>query len=135
MAPIAIGFGVLLTLLGGGYYSAAFAMREDPTQSVSITVLIPAFFGLALVALGVVARNDKYRVHAMHGAAFLGLIGAIMPIVMVILALGVRGQAFEPFKHGEQLAMAVICAIFVSLCAKSFIDARAARKLKEPRTE
>lgn len=123
MAPIAIFFGVILTLLGGGCY--AYTGMEH------ITSLFPAFFGLPLIVLGIAAFNDKYRMHAMHGAAVLGLVGFAVPGVMVILAVLVNGKPFEPIKHGEQTAMAVLSGIFLALCVKSFIDARAARKQKE----
>lgn len=121
MAPLAIGFGVLLTLLGGGMYVY--------TEMASITALIPAFFGLPLIGLGVVAQNEKARMHAMHGAALIGLVGFAMPAYMVIAGLA-RGDEFGLAK-GEQAAMAVICGVFLGLCVKSFIDARAARKQKE----
>ena len=120
MAPLAIVFGVLLTLLGGGM----FVYTE-----FKITPLIPAFFGIPLIVLGVIARNDKFRMHAMHGAALLGLIGFGMPAYMVISGL-IKGDEFNVAKQ-EQAAMAVLCGLFVALCVKSFIDVRKARKQKE----
>jgi hypothetical protein len=121
MAPIAILFGVLLTLLGGGMYVY--------TEMVSVTALIPAFFGLPLIVLGVIALNEKARKHAMHLAAMLGLIGFAIPAYMVIAGL-IRGQEFNLAKQ-EQAAMAVLCLIFVAWCVKSFIDVRMARKQRE----
>jgi hypothetical protein len=126
MALLAIGFGVLLTLLGGGFYFY--------TGMEHMTSLIPAFFGLALIMLGVIARNDKFRMHAMHVAALVGLVGFAMPAYMVIAVL-VRQQEFERVKHGEQAAMAVICGVFLALCVKSFIDTRVERKRKEAETQ
>ncbi len=122
MAPFAILFGVLLTALGGGFYVY--------TDMASITAAIPAFFGIALIVLGVIALNEKFRMHAMHGAALIGLVGFAMPAFMVIKALA-GGATFEPIKHGEQTAMAVLSGIFLALCVKSFIDVRRARKQKE----
>ena len=133
MAPIAILFGVLLTLLGGGVY--AYSLATEPDRA-SMTSLIPAFFGISLIVLGVVARDEKKRMHAMHGAAMVGLIGFAIPAAMVILAL-IRGQAFQEgyeLRHGVQSIMAVLCAIFVGWCVKSFIDARKARKAREAQT-
>jgi hypothetical protein len=77
----------------------------------------------------VVAQNEKVRMHAMHGAALIGLVGFAMPAYMVIAGLA-RGDEFGLAK-GEQAAMAVICGVFLGLCVKSFIDARVARKQKE----
>jgi hypothetical protein len=125
MAPLAIGFGALLVLLGVGFCGAIFGS----TDVFQVTALIPAFFGAALIVLGLVARNDKFRMHAMHLAALVGLVGFAMPAYMVIKGL-VAGDPFGLAKQ-EQSAMAVLCFIFVALCVKSFIDARKARKLKE----
>ena len=52
MAPIAMLFGTLLVILGGVLYGMA--------EVKSVTALIPSFFGIALIVLGVVARTgDK----------------------------------------------------------------------------
>lgn len=126
MAPIAIVFGVLLMALG----ASAF-VQTDMEQK---TALIPAYFGIALLVLGVIALSDKARKHAMHVAALLGLVGFAMPAFMVIRAIVVQGQTFEPLKHGEQTAMSALCLIFLVLCVKSFINARSARKAKEAET-
>jgi hypothetical protein len=128
MAPLSIGFGVLLTLLGAGFCGGVYAVKEQ----FQFTALIPAFFGLALVVLGLVARNEKARMHAMHGAALLGLVGFGMPAIMVIRGL-INGSGVGPSQI-EQIAMVALCLTFVGLCVKSFVDARAARKAKEAET-
>lgn len=127
MAPIAMLFGVLLGVLGPSLY-----FLSDPEKQ-SLTAFIPSGFGLALIVLGVVARNDKFRMHAMHGAALVGLIGFAVPAFMVGRAL-ISGAAFDPVRHGGQAVMAALCLIFLGLCVKSFIDARTARKQKEAET-
>ena len=122
MGPIAVGFGVALTVLGIWAYIA--------TDRASITALIPAFFGLALVLLGRLAANDKLRMHVMHAAALIGLIGLAAPLVMLI-----RGMMREDFAWGVRqtalAGMAGLCGVFLVLCVKSFIDARRARKQAE----
>jgi uncharacterized membrane protein HdeD (DUF308 family) len=120
MAPIAMIFGTLLVLLGIGLYFATGAA----------TALIPAYFGIALDVLGVLARNEKLRMHAMHGAALIGLIGFVMPAIMVIKGLMSEVQP-SGWSMGGQIGMSVLCAVFLGLCIKSFIDARIARKRKE----
>ena len=120
MGPIAIGFGVTLTLLGIWAYAA--------TDRASVTALIPAFFGLALVLLGRLAANDKLRKHVMHAAALLGLVGVAAPLVMLIRGIMTREDFAWDVRAIEQALMAVLCAAFLALCVKSFSDARRARK-------
>src|SRR2546423_1723336 len=112
MSNLAILFGVLLGILGG----VLFGLSE----SHSPTALIPAGFGVGLILCGIVARNDKARMHAMHVAALIGLVGLVVPLVRVVPALA-SGSEFEPLKHGGQLAMAGLCGIFLAMCVKSFI--------------
>src|SRR4051794_24272793 len=102
MAPIAIVFGALLVALGPILY-----FLSDPTKQ-SPTAFIPSGFGIALILCGVLARNEKIRMHVMHVAALLGLIGFAVPAFMVGRALA-GGAEFEPVKHGGQLTMAALC--------------------------
>jgi uncharacterized membrane protein len=127
MSSISIVFGVLLTILGVGLYAGS-----DLEAARRLTALIPAAFGVLLFVCGIVARNEKARKHAMHFAALLGLIGCVMPLVMVIRRWSTTGE-FDATSRagGGQLAMAALCGIFVALCVKSFIDARKARKQTE----
>src|SRR4051812_39760745 len=116
MAPIAIVFGGLLTLLGGGFFVALGLVFSRATA------LIPPGFGVILIGLGLIARSERWRMHAMHVAALLGLAGAVMPIVMLFVGGFAPGS-----KLYENTAMAGLCAIFLALCVKSFINARRAR--------
>ena len=63
--------------------------------------------------------------HAMHGAALLGLVGFLVPAIRVILAF-VDGASINLAIAG-QIAMAILCAVFLVLCIRSFIAARRAR--------
>lgn len=120
MGPITIGIGVLLILLGVGFY---FAM---PTP----TALIPSGFGLVLAILGALAGNEKMRMHVMHVAVLIGLVGVLMPGYMSVKGL-LAEEIERPYAVAEQGIMAIICLVFVALCVKSFIDARKARKQQE----
>jgi hypothetical protein len=122
MARIAIAFGVLLTLLGIVLYTTSEPEHKSPTA------LIPSGFGLALVLLGQLARgaSDRGRMHIMHAAALIGLIGFAIPTGRVVWALSQGAEVGRAI--GGQIAMAVLCGIFLALCIKSFIDVRMARK-------
>jgi hypothetical protein len=117
--PIAIIFGVLLSILG----LVLVALTGAPTA------LIPVGFGVVLIALGISARNPKARKHAMHGAALVALIGFLIPAWRAISALA-GGAEFGRAVIGN-LIMAVLCAVFLVLCINSFIAARRARREKQ----
>lgn len=124
MSKAAIGFGIVLIGLGlGGYFG---------TGRTSVTALIPAFFGLLLVILGWVATrgSEKVRMHTMHVAAMLGLLGFVAPAVQALPKLGklLAGEAERPAAVVLQLVMAAVCAVFLGLCIKSFVDARRNRQ-------
>ncbi len=117
MPTTSIASGVLLILVGIAGY--AFSLIDG---NKSWTALIPATFGVLLVALGAAAKsNEGLRKHLMHAAVVVGLLGFLIPagrilsqISRVVLSLAVISQ----------VSMALICLVFVILCVKSFIDAR-----------
>jgi hypothetical protein len=122
MAPVAVGFGILLTVVGVVGYVL--------TERVSTTALIPTWFGIALLVLGVLAYKDSLRKHAMHLAALVGLVGFLGSAAMGLPKLATLlsgGEVERPAAVLSQSLMAVCCAVFVGLCVKSFIDARRAR--------
>ena len=121
MATTTIGFGVVLILLGlGGYFG---------TGMVSLTALIPAAFGLLLAVFGAMARDDKKRKMAMHIAVTVGLLGFLgtVPGLLKIGALLSGGEVARPAAVIAQSIMAVLMAVYVAMCVKSFIDARKKR--------
>jgi hypothetical protein len=111
-------FGIILIVLGvAGYWL---------TERVSITALIPAFFGAALLVCAIVAgASEGARKHAMHAAVAIGLIGAIMPLWRA-LPKAFGGEISKPAVM-EQLAMGVLLLIYVALGVQSFIAVRKAR--------
>jgi uncharacterized membrane protein len=117
MASTTILFGILLTLLGlVGYFL---------TGASSPTALIPALFGLLLLVLGFLARSESMRKHAMHAAAAVALVGCVGALVPLLRTpSGVR-PAMAVF---SQVTMAVLTALFVVLCVRSFRAARRARR-------
>ena len=108
--------GILLIVLGVASYQL--------TGRTSLTAMIPAFFGVAFIALAWVARNEAARKHAMHAAVAIGLLG-FLGTLRVIPALG-RGEFTRPAVMA-QLVMLVLMGIYVALGVKSFKAARRAR--------
>jgi hypothetical protein len=119
VAPLAIVFGLLLGILGAVFYYV--------TDRVSVTALIPTFFGIIFIVLGFLALSVKWRRHAMHGAALFGLIGLIVPAFMAVREYG-KGEEMNGKKVAELGLMAALCGVFLVLCIKSFIDARRRRR-------
>lgn len=118
MASTTIVFGLLLIVLGfAGYFL---------TGTSSFTALIPAAFGLLLLVLGLMARAEAARKHAMHAAAAVALVGFAGALMSLLRTpAGVRSGV----AMASQVAMVLLTGIFVVLCVKSFIDARRARKV------
>ena len=144
MKETALVFGVLLTALGlYGYFGAPqdkpVAEATTPSQSAaelkiaktsrSKTALIPAIFGLPLLICGTLAYSQGLRKHAMHAAAGIALLGAALA--------GGRGLTKVTALFSDDpdvnrraiwivLIMALLCALYVVLSARSFIAARRA---------
>jgi uncharacterized membrane protein len=111
VGPVTVLFGILLIALGIGGYALP--------ETKSLTALIPACFGLILVILGVLARQEKLRKHVMHAAAAVALVGLIAALVRLLPSLSDAQIALS--------LMALLCAVFVAICVRSFIMARRAR--------
>jgi hypothetical protein len=109
-------FGLILIVLGFASYFL--------TGGVSVTALIPAFFGAVFVVLAIVARSDSARKHAMHAAVALGLLGFLG--TLRVLPAVARGEFNRPAVLA-QLMMMVLMAVYVALGVKSFKAARRAR--------
>jgi len=121
MAKVTIGFGLALAVLGVAGYLG--------TGRTSLTALIPLVFGLLLLACGALARREALRKHAMHAAAVIGLIGFLGPLRVLpqMLALVGGGAVAHRAAVLDQLAMLVVCGVFLALCIRSFVAARRAR--------
>lgn len=117
MPTTAIISGILLVLIGIiGYVFSII----DGNQSA--TALIPAAFGLLLAVLGAVARaKESLRMHVMHVAVLIGLLGFIIPAWRIVSRISDIKVSLAIL---SQAAMVLICLVFVILCVKSFIDAR-----------
>ena len=117
MYRVTILFGILLGITGVvGFY------QTEPKQLIA---LIPAFIGIPLFVCGIIAAKEDMRMMAMHIAILIALIGFI-------------GAAATLFKADQEMAAiiskaitSVLCATFVGLCVRSFIQARKSREAAE----
>lgn len=119
--------GALLVLVGIVGYGTSEAQPPSPTA------LIPAGFGAALILCGALAFNAKYRKHAMHLAAVIGLLGALGGFMPLIRQMSRPGGNFDPTKPSAVAGelMILVCVVFVGMCVNSFIQARKARRARE----
>jgi len=122
MANTTIGFGISLILLGIGGFVA--------TGSTHPTALIPTGFGVLLAILGSLARNPKLRMHTMHAAALLGLIGFVASVGGVLQLVRLLGgePIARPAAAMARSIMAFDCFLFVALTVRSFVAVRVARR-------
>jgi uncharacterized membrane protein len=120
MARIAIVFGGLLIALGLGDYLG--------TGRESVFDLIPTLFGLVILGLGLAALREAWRKNAVHTAVVVGLVGFVAMLHSLIRL--VSKLLSEPSLLAQSM-MSILCAVFVLLCVKSFIDARRSRKTAE----
>jgi hypothetical protein len=117
MPLTAIVCGILLILIGIIGYSNAVI-----TDRASVTALIPAFFGIVLGLLGIVARaKENLRKHLMHAAVVVALLGFIATAVRLVSKLSELSYSTAVL---SQVSMALVCLLFMILAIKSFADAR-----------
>ncbi len=125
MAKTTLFFAAVLVILGLAVFVA--------TGSHAPTALIPAFFGVVLGVFGLLANTEdsKRRMLFMHIAVTIGLIGFLFPGIRAmgdILKLLRNQTVLRPIAMWEELAMSILCLIFVLLSVRSFIVARRARR-------
>jgi len=117
MPSTSIAFGTLLILLGIIGY--VYGLTQN---AASVTALIPAFFGIVLVILGFLARTkENLRKHLMHAAVLIALLGFILTAGRLLSKMSSLTLSAAVI---SQIAMALICLIFLILGGKSFADAR-----------
>lgn len=118
MQKLTLSLGILLTILGLASYLG--------TGQESVTALIPSFFGFVFILLGIIARNEKFRKHAMHGAAGLALLGALgsargIPGIIEIIQ---GAEVARPLAIYAQTAMFLMCLVFIFKTVQLFREAR-----------
>src|SRR5262245_47898032 len=117
MTTIGIGCGILLILIGLVGYIYGLSIGH-----ASLTALIPAAFGLAIGVLAFIGKaKESLRMHMMHIAVLLGLLGFILPAGRLLWNYSTFTWSAASI---SQLAMALVCFDFVWLSIRSFIMAR-----------
>lgn len=118
MVHTTIGLGILLIVLGLiGFFI---------TGMQSITALIPTFFGILFLILGLIARKESARRMVMHIAmviALLGLIGTFSGLIK-FFTLITGGEIARPAAVIAQTIMALLLIYYLGSGIKTFIDAR-----------
>lgn len=121
MASTTIALGVTLIIVGlAGYFL---------TGMVSVTALIPAFFGIVIALAGLIARDERRRKHAIHAAVVVALLG-LMGSVRGLLQIGTLfdGTAARPAAVAAQAIMALLTGGYLVLAIRSFMAARRNRQ-------
>ncbi len=122
MPGLTIIIGSILTLLAGVSYIGS--------GGASWTALIPAMVGVPLVVLGIIARKEQARKHAMHVAvalAMIGFLGTIRVLPSFLTIIG-GGSVERPGAIIAQLTMACCCFVLVLFGVRSFVEARRKRE-------
>lgn len=108
--------GLLLAALGLVSYVG--------TGRTSVTALIPAFFGVVLLVLAWIARNEAARRHVMHAAMVVALVGIAGTASRLIGATDFTRPATI-----AQVLTVLLLAWYLGKGIQSFREARRARKV------
>ncbi|MFW5828741.1 MAG: hypothetical protein ACOCXA_00635 [Planctomycetota bacterium] len=101
------------------------------TDMVSLTALIPTWFGLAAAVLALLAGKPRWRHHAMHVLMLLALVGIIGTWGGFLTALSWSGGGEVPERPTAvqaQAAMALSSMVFLLIGIGSFVRARLLRR-------
>ncbi|MDJ0973831.1 MAG: hypothetical protein QNJ98_05180 [Planctomycetota bacterium] len=116
MPRITMLFALALIATGVGFYFGS--------GMVSVTALIPAFIGAAMLICALIAmKGENARKHAMHVVAVLSLLGVGGTAGGVVKLIG--GNT-DTARLGQTVTF-VLCLLLLVLCINSFVQARKAR--------
>ena len=116
MPRITMLFALALIATGVGFYLGS--------GMASVTALIPAFIGAAMLICALIAmKGENARKHAMHVVAVLSLLGVGGTVGGVAALFG--GSTSLP-TLGRSVTF-VLCLLLLVLCINSFVQARKAR--------
>ena len=116
------------TLIFSALYIALGIAAFFLTGAVHKTALIPSYFGIVLLVLGLLAQKENLRKHMIHAAllvVLLALLGTARSLLKLPSAFD--GTAERPFAIYAQAATAVLSIAYLALGIRSFIQARRSR--------
>ncbi len=115
MSKLSIVIGILLIILGVGAYFI--------TGQASKTALIPCGPGILLLLFGLLGSKENLRMHAMHGAVLISLLGTLAGF----------GKGIPSLTQGKTEAgvsaviMGALCLYHLIMGIRSFKAARKAQ--------
>lgn len=120
--PLAtIAFGLILLVVSLATYAAA----DDPP----FIALLPAFLGLLALACGVASVVKKnLRMHFMHVAVLLALVGVVVPLWLMVQFLAVELRGDEGLKAIRIFVTVTVSGLYLYAAIQSFVAARRKRK-------
>ncbi|MBD3401587.1 hypothetical protein GF420_01725, partial [candidate division GN15 bacterium] len=113
MPTVTLWYAIILIVMGLVGY---FGMGRE-----SITALIPAFFGVAVLITALLARKENLRKHSMHAAvvlAVLGVAGTASGIPKFFMLIG-GSEVDRANAVVVQFIMAVLSILYIVLAVKS----------------
>ncbi|MCU1546772.1 MAG: hypothetical protein JWP30_1872 [Homoserinimonas sp.] len=115
----------LVTIVIGSFLTVAGVIAYAVTDAASLTALIPSVVGILMLMLGLLARAENLRRHAIHAALVVALLGALGSAMNVIRIGEVfAGTAERPVAIIVSTIMFVTLVVYVILGVMSFIRAR-----------
>lgn len=115
------------TRLVGLILAALGILTYAGTGRTSMTALIPAFFGVVMVILAWVARNESARPHAMHAAMVVALVGILGTASRLAPGLVNGTLDFGRVAVWSQIVTVALLTWFLVKGIQSFRAARLAR--------
>lgn len=121
--PLAtIAFGLILLVASLATYAAADAPDNK--------ALLPAFLGLLVLACGVASLIKKdLRMHLMHAAVLLALVGVIVPLWPLYKFLAKNLEGDEGLRNIGIIVTMFASALYIYAAVQSFVAARRKRKI------
>lgn len=123
MAKGTIVYGLFLIALGIASYVL--------TGGVSATALIPAYFGLVILPLGLLSvmkpEQKRHFLHATSALSLLGIAGTFRGFLNSFTLLN-GGEVARPEATIAQALMCSVSIVYLAFCVRSFVLARVLKK-------